>query len=820
MTLTRLSLFFLFFSPIAAIAQLTGRVVNPAGEGVPFTSIYIEKTTRGTSANADGYYSLDVEAGDYAVVFQQVGYQKTFKKVTFRGGALRLDVVLLPAIVEMSEFVVKANAEDPAYPIIRKAIERRKYFRDQVKTWYSDVYIKGVQRIVSAPKKLLGKEIGTLGGILDSNRQGIVYLSETRSKYYQQRPDKTKEELLSSKVSGQDNGFGFNRAAIFDFSFYDNHFEIQRSILSPIADNALSYYRYRLIGTIKDEQGHDVKKIEVIPKRSSDPTWGGFIYIVDNQWNIYSVDLFLTGTSIQVPILDTVWFRQTHVQVEAPDIWRPLSQVIEFKLHLLGIHIKGNFTGVFSNYNLHPDLLKNFFGPEVFKVEKGAAEVKSSYWDSIRPIPLTAEEGRDYIKRDSLKNIHESKPYRDSVDRKANKFSFASLLTGYAHRNSQDHTNWSVGSPINDIGLNPVQGWNVALPVVFRKNLEKEGYRYWSANAKLDYGFSEQVFRASGGLTARFDAFHAAVLSISGGRAIEQFNPSDPISQGMNELEMWLAGKSYLRLYDKQFFRLKYSRETVNGLFVDGSVEGARRSPLAIHYQKNNPNDLQYTNLPDNISGVPDVGVSNNFNIRLSATYRFRQYYSTYPDHKEIDADQNYPVIGLVYKKVIPLSAGDTDYDQLQLHLTQSRIGIGIWGFSEARLSVGTFLQKTNVPFYDYHHFNGNQTILGNQNSYMNSFFQLPYYQYSTKGAYLEAHWQHHFEGFFLDKIPLLRKLGGREIVKISFLKTPDLSNYTEFSFGIDNLGVGLFRLFRVDVVTHLQEGKWGAPGVVLGIGL
>src|SRR5690606_31521434 len=85
--------------------------------------------------------------------------------------------------------------------------------------------------------------------ILDSTRSGILYLSETVSKLTFQKPDKMKEVIVASKVSGNDNGFSFNNAASVNFDFYENYVPFNINVVSPIADNAFNYYRYKLEGT-------------------------------------------------------------------------------------------------------------------------------------------------------------------------------------------------------------------------------------------------------------------------------------------------------------------------------------------------------------------------------------------------------------------------------------------------------------------------------------------------------------------------------------------------------------------------------------------
>ena len=57
---------------------------------------------------------------------------------------------------------------------------------------------------------------------LDSNRRGIVYLSESESKYSFQKPNNSHEELISSKVSGSNRAFSYNRASDLKVDFYEN----------------------------------------------------------------------------------------------------------------------------------------------------------------------------------------------------------------------------------------------------------------------------------------------------------------------------------------------------------------------------------------------------------------------------------------------------------------------------------------------------------------------------------------------------------------------------------------------------------------------
>ncbi len=76
-----LGILIICFCPSILMAQLTGKVTDAKGEPLPSANVYIEGTTRGTSANTEGYYSLDLEKGTYRMVFQSIGYKKKIETV-------------------------------------------------------------------------------------------------------------------------------------------------------------------------------------------------------------------------------------------------------------------------------------------------------------------------------------------------------------------------------------------------------------------------------------------------------------------------------------------------------------------------------------------------------------------------------------------------------------------------------------------------------------------------------------------------------------------------------------------------------------------
>ena len=334
------------FLPSILQAQIYGSITDPDGEPLPFANVYLKGTSIGTTSNVEGDYELDIEKGNYEVVYQYIGYQAKTINLEYTGGKKAVNVTLIPDAIDLVAVEVRADSEDPAYAIIRKAIAKRKYYKERVETYGCKVYIKGGVKILEAPESLFGQDIGDMGGMLDSTRQGYIYLSESESELYVQQPDEVKEIMISSKVSGDDAGFSFNSAGEMDFDFYKNTIDYGRPIISPIANNAMAYYRYRLVGVLYDDAGRLINKIEVLPKHSEDPSYAGLIYIVEDLWNIQSVDLYLTKAAMNQPLLDTMFIRQLFVPVEDPDIWRLFSQSISATGGILGIKFSGNYTGI------------------------------------------------------------------------------------------------------------------------------------------------------------------------------------------------------------------------------------------------------------------------------------------------------------------------------------------------------------------------------------------------------------------------------------------------------------------------------------------
>lgn len=815
-------IFSLLFS-LSLNAQISGTIKDASGEVLPFASIYVQGTSRGTTSNIEGNYSLDLQEGDYQLVFQYVGYQQFIKKIKVGDTPITLNVQLEEEAMDLTEVTVKANAEDPAYRVIREAIKKRKYYKELVEGFACQSYIKGQVKIMDAPTQILGQDVGDFQGSLDSNRQGIVYLSESQSNYYFLQPEEKKEVMISSKVSGDFNsGVSWNSASDMELSLYDNFTPLGRQVISPIAENAFSYYDYELIGTLYDEEKRLINKIKVKPKRGEDPVYSGNIYIVEDLWLIQSVDMFVDAAAMKQPGLDSIHIRQVYVPIQEPDIWLKLSQSYTFEAGAFGFKTGGTFAAVFTDYEVNPDFPDGFFSNEVFKVETDAADRSQIFWDSIRPIPLTQEEQLDYVRKDSIKVVIKSETYLDSVDRVRNKFKFSNLIGGYTYRRTFEQQYFRINSPITTVQFNPVQGWYGALNMIYRKEYDEENLRWFELEPEVTYSFAEEKWRGTGRFTYHFNRKNYAQLTLSGGIKTQQFNAESPIHPTLATAYALIGHRNLIKIYDKSFGKVAYRHEVANGILLFAEAEYARRKPLLLNsdYSWKDTESGYESNHPL----APDFYGSffqENAILRMKVDVRLRakQKYTTYPTHKWIQGSK-FPDLWLSYEKAIKIESLGVDFDKLSAEIRENYLPIGLVGYSEFRVGGGVFLNTNSAQFMDLFHFNGNETFIGNPSKYMTQFKRLPYYEFSTNRHYFEAHYEHNFESFLLDKVPGVSKLGWSTVIGANYLYTPDRGDYFEASLGLDRIGFGLLRFLRIDGVVSWGNEGFDGVGVLVGLKL
>lgn len=813
-----LSTLFLFITTIA-LSQVKGKVTDEKGNPLPFVNIFVENTYNGTTSNDQGKYELNLKTtGKHTIIFQYLGYKTNKQTVTVDKAPVVLDIVMAEENFILNEVVINPK-DNPANEIIRKAIQNKKENSAKTGKYKADFYSRGIFRIKDAPKTILGQKFDFFDEVLDSTRSGILYLSETVSRITFQKPDKMKEVILASKVSGNDNGFSFNNAASVNFDFYENYLPFEINVVSPIADNAFNYYKYQFESSFFTENRQQINKIKVIPRRDTEPAMEGYIYIVDDSYAIYAVDLSIKGSQMQTPAIDQLGLKQSFSYNSNNKIWVKNTQTIDFVAGMLSIKVNGKFTYVYSNFEFEPTLEKRTFTNEILSFEENANKKEDAFWSTIRPVPLTEEESTDYAKKDVLQTKKKSKAYLDSIDAKRNKFKIMDILSGYSYRNS--FKKWSIDydGPMTSTSFNTVQGYRINAGLSYTKRNE-EKRTYTRIGSRFDYGFSEEKIRATFNFSHKFNNINNSFLSINAGSSANQFNSANPISNVVNTVSTLFFKNNFMKLYEKNFASAFFGREVVNGFYMNGNVEYSERKPLynTTDFTIIKNTDDYTSNNPLNPVDETSAAITKHNLVKASVLMRFNfgQKYWSRPDGKFNIPNDDYPSLSLGYEKALAATDKNYEYD-LIMGRVNYEVTLGNKGFMQMNLKAGKFYNAHNISFVDYKHFNGNLTHIGQSDSYTNVFNLLPYYSASTNDSYFETHIEHNDKGYFMNKLPLLKYLQSQLVLGFHNLAVPDRKPYQEFSVGLDNLGFGKFKFLRVDYVRSYQNG-YQSDGVVFGL--
>jgi len=814
--------YLLFFGVITSLtAQIKGTITGLNHEALTNVNIYLADTYTGTTTNTNGAYELGIpKTGNYTVVFQYLGYKTLKKEISITKLPHTLDITLEES--EVSLDVVNINTKtDPAIAILKKTIAQQKQNQSRIKEYTCDFYSKGIYSIKNAPKKMFGQDMDDFFVGLDSSRNGIVYLSETMSKVKFKAPNNFKEHMLASKVSGRKQGFSFNSASEFNFSFYDNTIELEETeVISPLAKFGFSYYNYSLEDLFY-EDGVAINKIKVTPKRPQDKVFEGYIYIVDEQWELYGVDLKVTGKQLQSIAFEEMVIKQNFRNDPNQDFWTMISQTMDFKFKFLKLQGDGTFTAMYCNYNFNPEFDKKSFTKEVFLVEKGANKKEESYWEISRPIQLTQVEKKDYKFKDSVQVIRESKVYLDSIDKKNNKFKLGDLLMGYSHRNSYEKWSWGLRSPLLALQYNTVQGWNSDVNLYYFKWNKEKGSRT-SLSTKINYGLSDEQFRLSGNFYKMFNSFSKPVLSLSAGRKLNQFNSSEPIKPIENSISTLFFEHNYAKFYDNTFGKASFGKELFNGFRTTITASHEIRKPVinTTDYVLLNDEDKNYTSnnplAPGNL--YPSFKKHNVSKLKLSASYRLGQEYSTYPNGKYNNSYYSEkPLFRIGIESTVAASNSDYKYSLFTGGISQ-KLTLSNKGKFRYNVSGGLFADSNKISFIDFKHFNGNQTHF-TQSNQLKKFALLPYYSFSTNKNHAEIHAEHNFKGYILGKIPLLNKLNFNLVLSSHIAILEGNKPYSEYAIGLSNIGWGKVRILRVDFVKSFHNGI-SETGFMFGVKL
>ncbi len=820
---------FALFSHCAQAQKIYGIVSDASGQPLSFTSIYIKGSTNGTTANEKGKFQLNVVTGSQTVVCQRIGYASSEKNIIVSGDQ-EINFVLNTQELTLADVrIEKKSGEDPAYEIIRKAIAKRNDYANEVKAYSCDMYTKDMIRLDAVPKKVFGQKVDPKDMGVDSTGKGIAYLSESVSELFIQKPDKFKLNVKQSRVSGS-NSFGFTFPSII--SLYQNNVTVfssqlnPRGFVSPIADGAIGFYKFKLLGSFFQD-GREINTIRVTPRRKYEPLFSGTIQIVENEWRIFSADLMLTKEN-QLELFDTLRLRQVNFPV-SNDAWSVSNQLISFNIRILGFNSLGNFLSVYSDYNTKIKFDKKFFDRVVIKYDTAVTKNPVSFWDSIRPVPLEKEEIRDYKVKDSSfvaeSKSMQSKEYIDSLNKARSNVKLKGLIMGGINRtyfSKKGNISYGIASLLSTVEYNFAEGLVLEARPYYYRNFSKLRTSINIAPV-IRYGFSNKHLNTYVTILGRKNSKKDAAYSkkfwqLSGGKRVSDINKNTSLYPLFNSIGSILYGNNFLKTYENYYGSIVVGKRYESGFTVNAYGLFEDRRPIDnttdfVIFKKGQGNIKP--NYPTELLSA-QFSPNKAFILHADVTFRPGQRYIQCPYGKS-PLGSKFPTFSVGYTKGISgILDSDADFDKWDFKVFDSK-NFKLAGLLKYKLTLGGFLNTKNVAIQDLTHYDANYTR-GDYNTTREyvGLFQLPrYFEYSnSENFYGTAFIEHHLNGLLTNKIPLFKRLKWNAVGGANVLYLEDI-NYVEWFVGLENI----FKIFRLDVVSGYENGKFVRTGLRLGFG-
>lgn len=809
------------FSGIAANAQTTkvkGRVVEAhTGEPLPFVAVYFEGTTIGVSTDMDGYYSMETrDTSACMLTASLLGYEPQTCRVS-RGAFTELDFVLRSTTSSLNAAVVKPDNRYMKWILSQIDEHRSKNDPERRGPYRCDTYTKMELDLTNADEqirnRLIRKKFGFVFDYMDTSVvSGKPYLpvmiSETRARrYHCTTPEINKEIIEASRVSGlnEDNAVAqFTGSMHLKTNFYNNFinaFNVQ--IPSPLSSSGSVYYNYFLVDSLKTD-GRKTWKIRFHPKKGISSS------VFDGEMDIDAEDFALKDIHVKLKkganvnwIRDMVIDRSDQRIGDSAWFYRQDKIYVDFSLTM---NDSSKFISFLGNRQI--DYMNPVTGDEARKdvikvnasvqVEKDAGKKDEEWWGAARPYKLSEKEQNIYRMVDSIKNV----PLYNSVYNIVN-----TAISGYLE------TKYIAFGPYSKIySFNSLEG-----------NRVQAGFRTTSALSKklrfsafAAYGTKDREFKGGGSVEWMISRQPTMKLTASGKKDIVQLGKGTKAFNETSLLSSLLTKKGSEKRSPVNEYALRYDWEITPWLNTSTALEFRRiYSNRFVPMRKISGADTAYVN---------SVGANDfHFTARFSKdeTVSRGAFSKTY-------LHSDYPIVTIdILGSLKGIGKNEYTYFRSELNLDY-KLQLPPVGATKIQFSLGKIIGTVPYPMLKLHE--GNGTYIMDPSS----FSCMAFYEFASD-TWGTLFLEHDFGGFFLGKVPLIKKLHWREIftVKAAYgtLSTknngitwsryaanapmlfPEGMNslnkpYIEMGAGISNI----FRLLRVDAFWRMTHRTIKSP--------
>jgi hypothetical protein len=812
------------FKSVAQNTVVTGIIMDSKDKDpMPYVTVLFKGTSIVTRTDADGKFKISTTQNYTELQFSYVGYKTSY--VTVKTNQVQDIVVKMdPEATSLNEVVVSAgkrpryrNKENPAVELIRHVIDHK----DQNRlASYNTVEYQQYERMMFSMSNLSDKfknkrifrKYQFLFDQQDSTKIGgknilPVFMEEKLSQnYLQKSPGKKKTIVLADKHVNFDNPIIDNKGLsqyfermYADIDIYSNNISlVSNQFLSPIADASPTFYKFFITDTIKTQRPYLVE-LSFIPRNNTDLLFEGKIYItLDGNYAVQGA--FLTvNKNINLNFVRDLEARLNFEKNSDNRYYLSKSNlIVDFGLNK---NKGGGFTGertlAFKNFKTNTPQPENLYQGSPLVVASDAATHNDDYWVKNRIDTLSPSNLKVYKNIDTLQTMTSFKKTMDLV---------TLLFAGY-----KDFGKFEVG-PVNTFySFNDVEGLRLRLggrtttalskryyfETYAAYGLKDEKWKYflsgtYSLNNKSIYAFPQNYLRASFQRDTKIPGQELQFV------------------QENNFLLSFKRGENDMLLYN-DFYRVEYMKEFESHFSYNVSFRKWSQKPGG---------SLYFNNFIDNQPNV--VNNLNTSEITVALRYAPHEKFYQGKLYRTPIIDK-YPTFNVRYTAGLKgVFGGNYNYNSISGSIDK-RFYLSQLGYSDVTVEGGNIFGKVPFPLLTIHR--ANQTYAYQLNSY-----NLMNFMEFVSDHYASFNIDHNFNGFFFNKLPLLKKLKLREIASFKILygglrpeNNPESDRsllqfpvngegvQTTYSLSKDpymegSLGIGnIFKLLRVDVVKRFN---------------
>jgi hypothetical protein len=784
-----------------SITKISATVIDSiTEEPIPFANVIVKGTTIGATTDFEGKFSLKYQKEADTILVSVVGYKPYL--LTVKIGSYNELTILLSQNVTQLAAVDIFPGENPAHRIMRNVWENKdSNSMRSLDAYQYEIYNKMQIDMNNVSEKFqqrrfLKKFEFVFDHIDTSEVNGKSYLpifiTEAVSDfYYLKSSGVSKEYIKASQVSGVKNESvsQFMGNMYLEYNIYDNYMMFfNKNFVSPAADFGLLFYKYYLIDSV-EIGGDTCYQIMFKPKRKQELTFSGELFVDRETWAIKKYDMQMAKVNLNY--VNDMTLRQEFTLVDSA-YWMPVldEMVVDFNVINNTKEVTGFYahkTSSYKNFVINQPKEKSFYRTPVnIYTEDSSFYRDDVYWDSIRHMELAAEEEVVYHMIDTVSNLPIFRTWVDII---------AMIATGYYNTSVIDY-----GPYFRTYSFNEVEGHRFRLggrtSNELMPKLRLEGH--------LAYGTLDERYKYAGEVTYMLNTNPRRSTGLSYKYDVEQLGESFNAFKTDNIMATLMRRRPFTKLTYVEEFKGYYEHEYFNGLSNTLTFRRREVFPLV------NSNFVLRPNGNDVV--FPSLLTSE---LVLNTRFAFREVFVV-DKFNRTSLGTKHPTVNLWYSYGIPNFLGSQfSYHKLEFSMEQ---WFNVWniGWSRYIINAGKLWGEVPFPLLIIHP--GNETYSFDKYA----FNRVNYYEFMSD-AYLSVYYAHHFDGFFLNHIPLMRKLKWREVAYVKGMvgslsaENQQYSNFPQFSGGLEGkpyleAGVGvenILKIFRVDVnwrMTHLDH--------------